>query len=242
MENQEKVALPLSPEQMRLFFDNKEKIFVIDYVNSQLKDNVFLTYLSNLNINCVIDFTGVESKEKLALIHNYMTSRHIVTSRSLSLAVLQVLFAKKGVSDFSFMDTPILSDAEVKEFIATNSEIVDSWILFLDSMLLYMMETFKELAEALQVKDSFEVIDDQRFIGLNVVNVFSVEGFFEHYFSLPIAQMKYFERQFNEHMFNGKNLFYYFQTEQNILLKLLTGLLNEEVTFEDLDAALLEDG
>lgn len=233
------ITLPMGPELMRTFFDDKTKVFTVDYGKCELKGNVFLTYVSNLGLNAEIDFEGASGDEKLDLIKNYMHSRHIVSSETLGLAVMQILMAYKGAQAMAFDRIErVLSKEEVTRFIDENEEVVSAWTTFLDSTLLFLMHSFEGLGEAMDLEHSFEVVDDQRYVGLNVVNMFGIEGFFELYFSAPVKEMKFFTRQFNEYMFNGKNLFFYFQTEENSFLKLLSGLLNEQIEFKDLSRAL----
>lgn len=234
-----KTTLPMSPELMREFFEDKEKLFLVDYAGCELKGNVFLTYLSNLGLKSELDFEGAASEEKIELLKNYMTSRHIVECRTLSFAALQAVLAYKNApEELSSLVEPVLTEEELGRFLDENKDLVYHWALFLDSCLVFLMSSFKELGEALDLKEHYEEVDDQRFVGLNIVNMFSIDGFFEIYFSLPLMPMKYFTRQFEEYMFNGKNLFYYFQTEENTLLKLLYGMLNQEIELDTLAQAL----
>tara|TARA_R110002072_G_scaffold64203_5_gene159727 strand:+ start:66213 stop:66923 length:711 start_codon:yes stop_codon:yes gene_type:complete len=234
----QEVQIPLSSEQMKYFFENKEEIFFIDLINTKLRGNVLLTYISNLGLNAEFTFNDVTSEDKLDLLQQFMTTRHIVSSKSLSIMTLQVLLYKKEIKQDSVVEQ-LLTKSEIELFISMNVELVNNWIEFLDSSFVFLMEAFEELANEISIKEGLEVVDDQRFIGLNVVNMFLLQGFSEIYFSVPVGPVKYFERQFNDYMFNGNKLFHYFNNDNNIFLHLMSALVNEQVDLSELQSANL---
>ena len=44
------VTVPLAIESIKEFFQDKEIKFIVDYDNSKIKNQIFLTYVSNLDI------------------------------------------------------------------------------------------------------------------------------------------------------------------------------------------------
>lgn len=233
-----KISIPLSTDEMKYFFEHKEEYFLVDLNNSKLKGNVLLTYLSNLGLKAEFNIVDLDKESKFDLLTQYMTSRHIVESKTFTLMVLQVLLKCKGLNPHEYVE-PLLSEDEIIEFINSNAQLVHHWELFLDSCMTFMIDTFSELSDELNLKGTLELVDDQRFIGLNVVNMFALEGFTELYFSLPIKEIKYFERQFNDYMFNGKKLYHYVMNKNNTLLHLMSALVNQQITVNDLESANL---
>ena len=88
------------------------------------------------------------------------------------------------------------------------------YFLFCSSMIRYCDYTrsvAKDEAPDLRLYEG--VIDDPKYIGVNVVWLFEIPSFFELFFStLPAEDYRqfYFPVQFEEYMFNGKNLYYFF--------------------------------
>ena len=69
------VKVPLSVDQIKEFFTNKNLVYLINYHDSDLKGVVFLTYLSNLDLPAEINFTGSSFEQKEELLKIYMETR-----------------------------------------------------------------------------------------------------------------------------------------------------------------------
>jgi hypothetical protein len=67
-------------------------------------------------------------------------------------------------------------------------------------------------------------------VGYSIVNLFSLDFFFHNYYQKPLGTLYYFKPQFEEYMFLGKNLFYYFATKHNFLLPMLATLGKDYTT------------
>lgn len=77
---------PITIENLKLFFENKETKYLIDYEKSILKEEKLLVYLSNLEIYCDIKFSNVESFDELLKI--YLKSSVIVKMPSLEFGLI----------------------------------------------------------------------------------------------------------------------------------------------------------
>ena len=249
VENIRQVIAPLTVDQIKEFFLNKELLFVVDYVNSKIKGKVFLTYISNLDLPAEISLDGCTKEQKLSLLRDYMEVRNVTGCRRLALAACAVLLHSRGVP---INDYPLeFSPDELTEFAATYPELLGRWLTFLDSMILFSMISVQivstdeagqdEGAEGSAFEEAFpgifkdyDIIDDPLYVGTNIINLFSIPMFLEKYFSVPTQPAKYFKHQFDEYSFKGKRLFYYFATPQNTFFAFLLGIVTNKITMQQM--------
>lgn len=230
-ENVKKTIAPLSVDLIKEYFSNKELFFIIDYSESKIKERVLLTYLANLNLPCDIHFSeDVTSEDILSLLKAYMSSKTINDVRCLNSLTAIVLFRAKGAIDPSNIDIPYLNIEEVDEFIEANSDLINRWVTFLDSTIYFLIYSSTELREAMNIEESLEKIEDPDYIGLNVVNLFKIPGFYNNYLSCEVlTEPKFFTAQFKEPMFKGSTFIKYFDTEENIMIPILLGLIDGDL-------------
>lgn len=240
-ENIRTTPVPLKIESIKEYFENKQLFFVIDYANSQVKGNMFLTYIANLDLPCEIQLDGTPAEEKLALLKNYMESRNLAHSDALRLACARTILAYRGASTGGFYPNPVLSPEEEARFIAENGELLRRWDQFLSSTLLYLLGSFPDLEKEVRVREQFTTHEDPAFIGSNVVHLFGIPSFTERFFSAPSREpLLYFKPQFEEYMFRGKNLFHYFFVPENTLALAMNGMIAGAISPENL-VALVND-
>lgn len=235
-ENLRNVTVPLSLDHIKEFFDNKELFFLVNYSESKIKGNMFLTYISNLGLPSEIVFDGATLEEKFELLKFYMETRNINDSVTLKYAAAQIILISKGFDVTPIYPNPVFTKEEAEKFIEANKEMITRWNTFLSSSIMYYVSSVQVLAEELKLKESYPVIDDPHYIGCNVVQMYSVPGFVEFFFAFPRdPQMYYFKQQFEEYMFKGKNFFHYFVTEENTLLLVLNELLTGNTSMDQLN-------
>ena len=68
-------TVPISIDKLKLFFNDKEIVFLIDYDNSEFRGEKFLNYLSNLELPCDIKF-DVTNKNHLDLLLEYLKTKN----------------------------------------------------------------------------------------------------------------------------------------------------------------------
>lgn len=226
-ENLRKITLPLEVEQIKEFIENKELFFLVEYSDCKLRGASLHTYVGNLELPCDITFTNVSKEDRFELVKSYMESRSLNPANALRLTVAHLLLQYKGFSDSeSFLVNPVLSKDECCEFLEVNSELMERWDTFVSSTMLYQLTSIQTLEETYSFKDLFMTIDDPRYIGTNVVNLFSIPSFMELFFSIPCrSSLYYFKPQFEEYMFRGSNLFNYFCCEENTLILVFNEML-----------------
>jgi hypothetical protein len=240
-ENIRNVKVPLSVDQIKEFFTNKDLLYLVNYKNSDLKGVVFLTYLSNLDLPAEINFTGSSYEEKEALFKIYMETRNILSSETLRLNTARILLEYRNIATKDMYMNPCFDDAEVKKFHSNHSELLDKWEQFVESTTIYAQSTVEPLTDAIKIEDTIEAVEDQQFIGANVVNLFSIPSFYETFLTVPFRKdLKYFKHQFEDYMFRGKNFFSYFNCEENLVYKMFMAHVNGEINLKLIADAELE--
>lgn len=228
-ENIRSVTVPLDINQIKEFFQNKELFFLIDYTKSKIKGNMFLTYISNMDLPSDILLAQLPKEEKFELIKIYLETRNINNAGALRFAAAQLMLENRGLETKDIFETPVLTKEECTEFISINKELFDKWDTFIQSTMVYFLTSVEAIEKQHNFKSDFTLIDDPQYIGCNVVNLFSVPSFLELYFSKPpTRELHYFKQQFEEYMFRGKNFYHYFMVPQNSLYQAFNFLLTSD--------------
>ena len=129
-------VVPISIENLKKYFNNKETFYLIDCKNSELKGNKLLTYLSNLDLPSDVKDPDLE------LVKDYLNNSSLVNINSLENIVIDILLEYKG----------ILKTDNYKNFIKENENIISIWSNKLDSLSIFNMyivklEEFKNYAK-----------------------------------------------------------------------------------------------
>jgi hypothetical protein len=253
---------PLTMEQLRMGIEDPEILYVIDYAGSVgYEGKKLLVYLSNLAINCDIEFSEkVTYEQRAELMLEYMNLKSILRAPVLAISAATILTALKGIDDFYLsVANPMFDKEEVVQFMTDNQILVNQWRIFMDSMVVFTMMTSQEFLkengnfEEVEIPNTdqtylrctepekfFPVIDDENVIGKNFTNLFYIPTFMEYFYSVPGTTYYYFKKQFEEYMFNQQNLFHYFFLPGNPLPSIfqIMGTADYDVTklSEEMDA------
>lgn len=234
-QNIRSTTAPLQIDQIKEFFENKSLFFIVDYGKSQIKGNMFLTYLANLDLPFEVDLNNASLQEKFDIVKIYMETRNLNNSDVLRLTVAELLLTYKGISVEGLFRNSIFTQDQKTQFIEMNQDIFRKWDQFFSSCLIYLIKSFPDLNDELKVEQQFRVVNDANYVGLNVIQLFGMPGFIEFFFSKQSQEeLCYFKPQFEEYMFKGKNLFDYFNCEENTLMLLMTAVLNNSIKPQDL--------
>jgi hypothetical protein len=230
------VTVPLPIESIKEFFQDKEIKFLVDYTNSKIKDQVFLTYVSNLDIPIDIkDEEGLDQETLFKLLDCYMTVKTITDIPFLNSIVTQIILTAAGSKHAA--ENGYLSKDQLEEFINTRKETIALWLAFFNSLPLYLMSTFDELNEKIKVKENNDVIDDADIVGLNVVNLIKRDIMLEFFAQQIDAKQFWFTQQFESYMFKGKSLYTFVEPNMKAFYGLMLagydGKLNEVVKVKE---------
>jgi hypothetical protein len=197
---------PISIENLKKHFTDKEVFYLIDYKNSELKGKKLLTYLSNLDLPADI------KEPDLELVKEYLHSVTLVNIESLENIIIDILLEYKN----------ILKTENYKNFINENTDIISKWSDKLDSLSIFNMyiinsEEFKDYAK------TFPTDDTNSLEGVNFVSLLKQERFYLFYNKLN-SNIKFYTRYFEDYMFRGKNLFEFWSTPKNPMFLLTWGI------------------
>ena len=221
-------TVPIEITKLQDYFNDKEYRFEIDYSNSSLQRKEFLTYLSNLEISSdLVSPIQLSYEIKSSLLYEYMVLPAITLISTLNLAVSSIIFRAKGYDLKDAYPNPYFSEEEADLFIEQNNELIQKWITFLDSCTIYAQKSIPELNEMDFLTGGIETIEDRNYIGHNVVNLFSLDFFFHNYYSKELGTLYYFKYQFDDRMFKGLDLNYYFFTKHNFIIGMFKTLGND---------------
>lgn len=225
--------LPLDDNQLLEFIDNQDKVYVIDFSKNTLDNQTALTYLSNLEMKCNIDFSGLSLEQKFDLIQTYMTFDSMVSIENLEKLVLQIFNQYKGIS-LEDCNLNILSKEEITTFIDKNQELLQKYDEVFSSIFFFnLLSYYNEEERELMKKGCEKVIQNPRYIGINFVNLLKYPEFYAQFLLDKPRYTYYFQEYFEDYMFKGYNLFKFLETENNIILRVFSDIFNSTIVKEE---------
>jgi len=208
------VTAPFSIEDLKLYFEDDQTFYMVDYQNSQLQGTKLLTYLSNLELPCDI---GIDSQEDFDhMTKEYLLANFIINVPTLEERVINLLLQMKGIVELT-----------EKNFIDDNVDILTTWTKKLDSLSLYNLYT----VESDELKDyvkAFPKDDTKDLTGINFVSLLKHERFYLFYANVIEHHKTYYKSYFNEYMFKGNNLFSYWANVNNPMFLLTSAIATGE--------------
>lgn len=212
---------PISIEDLKKHFTDKSCVYFIDYKNSKLQGKTLLVYISNLDISCDLNLSGLSVKELSELFREYLHFEMICNIPVLEQIAIKTIQYKKQIENCSNMSI----------FVEGNEDILNTWISKLDSLTLYNMtitgsEEFKSYVESFPENDTTSVE------GINFVSLLKHENFYSTYEKIDSDSLQNYTNYFNNYMFKGNNLYSYWANENNPLF-LLTFAISQGVINTD---------
>jgi hypothetical protein len=224
-----KTTAPISIDNLKKYFVDKDTFFVIDYKNSSLQGNKLITYLSNLDIPADIDFTECSDDEFFEMIQHYLVSQTICNIGFLEKSVIAILKEKTGLSNTEFF----------KDFILKNSAVLDEWLCKIYSLSLFNMYII-DVPEYKQFVTDHPLDATDSLVGVNFVSLLKHEELYELYQTIETSKMKYYKTYFDEYIFKGKNLYSYWANENNPMFLLTFSIAEGDITSDEYFANIKE--
>jgi hypothetical protein len=228
-----KTTAPISIDNLKKYFVDKDTFFVIDYKNSSLQGNKLITYLSNLDIPADIDFTECSDDEFFEMIQHYLVSQTICNIGFLEKSVIAILKEKTQLANTEFF----------KSFIEKNSEILDQWLSKIYSLTLFNMYTLDD-QEFKKFATDHPLDDTDSLVGVNFVSLLKHEEFYDLYQNIDYSKMKFYKTYFDEYIFKGKNLYSYWADENNpmflLTFSIATGTTTSDEYFSNIKETMKE--
>lgn len=193
---------PISIEDLKKYFTNKDTFYIIDYSKSEMKGSKLLTYLSNLDL-------PVDIKEPdMNLVKDYLSGISLVNIDSLENIVINILLQYKN----------LVKEDNYKNFIEENKELVSQWSDKLDSLTIYNVYIIKS-EELRSYAQNFPKDETKDLVGVNFLSLLKHERFYSFYNKIN-KNIKFYTNYFNDYMFRGKNMFSYWANSNNPLFLL----------------------
>ena len=236
-------TVPLKMEQIKDYFKNQNQIYLIDYHGGELKGEMLLAYISNLDLPCNLLLDPSKKDDVMELLKAYFVTKSICEVDFLILLSAQIVLENVGFDTFTYNEFPeFLTKEEIDLFIKENKEIVDKWTTFIASTMLYQLTVIKDLENEYEFSSKFPEIDDPNYVGYNVIQLFSLGNFTTSFFSVPYSGgVHYFVKQFNDYMFGGKSFFDYYSHPNNLMFVYLEGVLSGTISKEVMNNFLNAD-
>lgn len=196
---------PIPISELKIFFEDKDLIYKIDYEKSQLKGEQLLTYLSNLELPCDLSFNNNE--DLYSLLKEYLVYDRLVEIPILIKLIIDVLLQKRELT----------TDMSHLLFIEENKEILNIWEERLDALTLYNFYIVNSERMKNFVTSHGTVEREETTKGINFVHLLNKPLFFEFYRKINRENLKYYPKYFNDYIFNGKNLYKFWANPLNPL-------------------------
>lgn len=206
--------LPPSPEVIKEKFLDPNVVFVVDYANSKLKGRVFLTYLTNLELEYRIKIERVEDANEL--LEAYLNASMMISSVEMEELALNMLLAYNGA--------PHRLDYDPTPFIEKNGDILERWSSLLASMEIYTLSRIE------QVKGdaTAPVVDGSDMTGCNFANLLKYPEYTAIAMQERSDRVKYYRHMFEEYVFAGNNLFHYWNVQENPYSAMAEAMFSQE--------------
>ena len=200
-------TIPFSTTEMVEFFENSEEFFHLDYNESKLKKDLFVTYIANMKIKCdLVNYQSMPYEDKKELLAAFISHMYLVDVNVLRDALVSVLMytrIEKNLFDF-------FTEEEMKQFITDKKEDVDVMSNFFDSMLLMIptvsTEFKKDIFDKLIENKEIEIVKDVDAIGLNVFGLIDYPDFIDMFIGAAIEEpvMKYYEKPIENFLYKNQ--------------------------------------
>jgi hypothetical protein len=224
--------IPMSTEEIQELFLNTNKHYTIDLKNSALKGEAFITYISNMQMNCslAIDET-VPTEEKFEILKLFLTSRQTIKCDTLLNTAALLLLRSRKVDIQNSIGW--LSFEEVDTFVKQNKDLIEEVSSFVDSMPLTATCFNTEIKEQYLVpaieNGEVEVVTDLEAIGVNILALMGITDFLEFFLAAnpsSSTRMKYYQPQVERLTYDKQTIFdIFFKREDPSFLMSMVNLL-----------------
>lgn len=212
-----KSSLPLAMDAMEALLADSTTRLQIDYDNSRIQNRAALIYLTNLNLKN-IEFQTTDKEKTFALIDAYITQKSALMVECLLASIVTILFRIKEITpnqvdEAAISKLSLISSEDVEAYLQDRSRMLNvlKLIHLLDNIPTFIYTCSKQFRDQeRKPEECFPVINSLDYSGYTFVNLMVNEMFCVHYYSKPIkTDVVYFQQQFNEYVYGGKNLFYW---------------------------------
>lgn len=183
-------------------------LFIIDYSKSRFKGKVLINFLNNLELNCKLKLPDQEGA--LELVAAYLNHATMADIPDLADIVMNMMLAVAGEENFLAIDQVLF-----QQFLVDNRDILNTWFRRVASLGLYAYYVNPQVERT--YIEQFPVDEDASLPGINFVHLIKHPLWPLLASKIPQQAYTYNHVFFNEYIFGGKNLMYYFSHPENPL-------------------------
>jgi len=216
--------VPIDAKDLLQIISNPEGTVIVDYEASTLKNNSFLLYLTNLNIQN-IQLTNINVDSRYALMESYLNHISTLNIPELVDSMVYLLLAHKQVGLFEGETNSLVDYGRYVED-ETRKTKLTNLVEFLDSIPFFLLTCNQDILEFQELKSNLPVVQDVDIVGHTFVNLFKHETFnILYYTAINFDKVKWYVHQFEKHIYGGVNLFHVISMSSNLMLPLITMLV-----------------
>ena len=202
-------------------------VYIIDYKSSPLKKEDLLLYIQRLGIIADIDFKDTSYEEKEEMILLYMNSQHFHHFTSFNATIMNCVYKTKNT--FLRLKGSCLTSDEEDLFVTNNRFLLNKWISFFDSYLIYMVVMASNKNKFIKDRYPEKMILNDKTLGATAVSLF-LDDFFYDYFKTKIDDnnIKYWIYQYENKLYDGKHFNNIILNDANWIFKVLHNTSTDE--------------
>lgn len=229
-------TIPMSTDQIQELFLNPGNSYIVDFKNSKLKGESFITYIANMRMKCTLmPDPELDQKEKFDILTQFLEFNYFVDCDTLISVAALIFLRSRGVPIINSQEW--MSFEEMDEYISANSELILKISDFYDSMIIAVPSFNKDFKnsylEPAIASGEIELIEDTNAISINTFGPLTIPDFLECFLAYPTAsskKLKYFKYPVERFSYDKKSLSEIFRilNGSSLLLSLSNAFFSEE--------------
>lgn len=194
-------------------------LYVINYDKSTIKGIELLQYIENTGILADIEFIDTSLDERFSMLESYMSSSYFHHFPSFNATILNCIYKLKKQS--IHLNDSILTVDEEKSFTTSHKDLLQDWMHFFDSYLVYMTAFANNTDKPLVQRYPSKSVTN-KWLGKSIVSML-LDPFFYDYFKTGIdeSSVKYWKRYYDEERYDNKTFNEIMLNEANWIVKVL---------------------
>lgn len=163
------------------------------------------TYLNNILLRIRVDTSGLDYETKVAVFESWLYGYNMAFVEEFTETVISLVLAFKG---FDTDSHSIMNKEETERYLSENHDKVERWIVFYDSILVYVLKQYYgHKAIDTDPKTEFVNINEPNYTPVNLVHAFEYQDFTYYYSLLDGEHFAYLVNEFDTPYFAGKQLY-----------------------------------
>lgn len=221
--NIKKVTIPLLLSDMDTDLES-HTIYQFDYDNSEHTNNCeeFLDYINKMGIISDVYFNNTPENIRTKLLEYYMTNIHFNHILSFNIAIMNCIYKLKQTL-LRIKGSALSNEMEIN-FVNTHKDLLNKWIKFFDSYLLYMItfSTLKDKSISIKSRYNSTQINNDKSLSPNIVSLFLDDFFYDYYKSgINEDNINYYTYYFDNKLYDNKTFDEIMLNDANYFIKIL---------------------